>query len=234
MNTSPAYHRTRARVEDYFDRTATRTWEQLTSDAPVSRIRATVRAGRDRMREMILDQLPSNLTGARVLDAGCGTGALATELAERGAEVLAVDISPSLIEIAQQRLPEQLQNAVTFKSGDLRDEAFGQFDYACAMDSLIYYDASEIGSVLGDLSPRLAEKIVFTVPPRTPLLMAMWRIGKMFPRKDRSPIMVPQDADRLAHGVLNTGLSGRLTEVDHVNSGFYHSALFSFEPGAPV
>jgi magnesium-protoporphyrin O-methyltransferase len=29
--------RTRDRVETYFDRTATRTWERLTSDAPVSR-----------------------------------------------------------------------------------------------------------------------------------------------------------------------------------------------------
>lgn len=28
------YDQTRARVEDYFDRTATKTWERLTSDAP--------------------------------------------------------------------------------------------------------------------------------------------------------------------------------------------------------
>ena len=38
-----AYETTRDRVETYFRRTATRTWEQLTSDAPVSRIRETVR-----------------------------------------------------------------------------------------------------------------------------------------------------------------------------------------------
>ena len=37
------YEQTRARIEDYFDRTATKTWERLTSDAPVSRIRETVR-----------------------------------------------------------------------------------------------------------------------------------------------------------------------------------------------
>ncbi|CAN0602716.1 unnamed protein product, partial [Ectocarpus sp. 12 AP-2014] len=71
------YAATRDRVEDYFDRTATRTWERLTSDAPVSGIRATVRAGRDRMRDLILAQLPTDLTGTSVLDAGCGTGALA-------------------------------------------------------------------------------------------------------------------------------------------------------------
>ena len=41
-----SYEATLSRVETYFDRTATRAWEALTSDAPVSGIRATVRAGR--------------------------------------------------------------------------------------------------------------------------------------------------------------------------------------------
>ena len=58
----------------YFDRTATKAWERLTSDAPVSRIRQTVREGRDRMRALMLSRLPADLRGARVLDAGCGTG----------------------------------------------------------------------------------------------------------------------------------------------------------------
>ena len=40
------YARTLSRIETYFDQTATRAWERLTSDAPVSRIRETVRRGR--------------------------------------------------------------------------------------------------------------------------------------------------------------------------------------------
>ena len=68
------YAATRDRVETYFDRTATKAWERLTSDAPVSRIRQTVREGRDRMRALMLSRLPEDLRGARVLDAGCGTG----------------------------------------------------------------------------------------------------------------------------------------------------------------
>ena len=86
------YAATRDRVEHYFDRTATKVWERLTSDAPVSGVRATVRAGRDRMRALMLAQLPDDLRGARILDAGCGTGAMAVELAQRGADVVAVDI----------------------------------------------------------------------------------------------------------------------------------------------
>jgi hypothetical protein len=38
---------------------------RLTSDAPVNRIRATIRAGRDEMRRTLLDWLPVDLTGLR-------------------------------------------------------------------------------------------------------------------------------------------------------------------------
>ena len=79
-----SYRNRRRELETYFDRTASETWARLTSDAPVSRIRATVRAGRDQMRAILLDTLPKDLTGRRVLDAGCGTGALAREAARRG------------------------------------------------------------------------------------------------------------------------------------------------------
>jgi len=96
-----SYEGTRARVETYFDSTATRTWERLTSDAPVSKIRQTVRAGRDAMRETLLSDLPADMSGLRVLDAGCGPGQFTEVLAERGAEVFAIDISPSLIGIAE-------------------------------------------------------------------------------------------------------------------------------------
>ena len=88
------YQARRGELHEYFDRTAIRAWERLTSDAPVSGIRATVRAGRDAMRATLLSWLPADLSGKRLLDAGCGTGALAVEAAKRGAEVLAVDIAP--------------------------------------------------------------------------------------------------------------------------------------------
>ena len=38
------YEQRRGQIENYFDRTAAAAWATLTSDAPVGRIRATVRA----------------------------------------------------------------------------------------------------------------------------------------------------------------------------------------------
>ena len=58
------------------------------------------------MRALMLSRLPADLT--RLPGPGCGLrrGAMTAELAARGADVVAVDISPALVEIAQDRLPE--------------------------------------------------------------------------------------------------------------------------------
>ncbi len=230
MDAAPTYERTRARVEDYFDRTATRTWERLTSDAPVSGIRATVRAGRDRMRDVMLAQVPGDLRGARVLDAGCGTGAMAVALAERGADVVAIDISPALIDIAQKRCPAEVRSRITFRAGDMLKPELGDFDYALAMDSMIYYGAGDIAGCLDRLAPRLANSFVFTLAPRTPLLMAMWRVGQMFPRSDRSPTMVPHNVRGIERAMHAADVAGTLRAVERVNSGFYISSALEFRP----
>lgn len=218
-----SYDRTLATVETYFDKTATRTWERLTSDAPVSRIRETVRRGRDAMRAHMLDRLPHDLNGTRILDAGCGAGQMTAELAQRGAEVVAVDISPSLLGIARNRLPEALHPYVSFHSGDMLSEDLGYFDHVLAMDSLIYYHDHDIAQSLSGLKGRTSGRIVFTVAPRTPLLMAMWYAGKLFPRSDRSPTMIPQSPAKLAQTYTRTQGRGQVTPLTRITSGFYIS-----------
>lgn len=214
----PDYGLTRDRVETYFDRTATQTWERLTSHDKVSRIRETVRKGRDRMRALMLSRLPQDLRGVRVLDAGCGTGAMATELAQRGANVTAVDISPQLIDIAKRRLHPALAPQVDFLAGDMSDPTLGRFDFTLAMDSLIYYRDADIGRVIDTFANRTAQAVVFTVAPRTPFLMAFFTLGKLFPRSDRSPSMIPHDAARLARHC-----PGTVTRIGRITSGFYIS-----------
>lgn len=220
----PNYTTTRDRVETYFDRTATKAWERLTSDAPVSRIRQTVREGRDRMRALMLARLPDDLHGARVLDAGCGTGMMTEALALRGAKVVAADISPKLVQIAHDRLAPALRAQVTFHAGDMTDPDLGEFDAVMAMDSLIYYAAEDIGRTLKSLGRR-ADRVVFTVAPRTTLLMVMWHAGKLFPRSDRSPVMIP-------HGLKDLGRATGpgLSRVGRVARGFYISDCLEYAP----
>jgi magnesium-protoporphyrin O-methyltransferase len=133
------YQERRGQIEHYFDRTAVAAWAKLTSDAPVGRIRASVRAGRDRMRATLLSWLGEDLRGKRILDAGCGTGALAVEAARRGAQVVAIDLSPTLVNLARERIPQDVAHLVQFESGDMLDPALGHFDHVVAMDSIIHY-----------------------------------------------------------------------------------------------
>ncbi|AWB48024.1 magnesium protoporphyrin IX methyltransferase [Gemmobacter aquarius] len=219
------YTATRQRVERYFDHSATSVWDRLTSDAPVSRIRQTVREGRDLMRATMLGRLPADLRGCRVLDAGCGTGSMTEELARRGADVLAVDISPQLIGIAKARLPKALASRVTFAAGDMTDAAHGRFDFVLAMDSLIYYAAPDIGGILNRLGQRTRGGIIFTVAPKTPFLMAFFTLGKLFPRADRSPTMIPHAAETIA-----AHAKGQLKRIDRVTRGFYISECLEYRP----
>ena len=53
------------------------------------------------------DRLASHIKkGQKVLDLGCGTGALTLRVAKKGAEVKGVDVNAQMLEIAQKRVAE--------------------------------------------------------------------------------------------------------------------------------
>lgn len=217
---STSYQQSRTRLETYFDKTARKAWEDLTSDVPVSGIRATVRQGREEMRALLLSTLPSDMHGMRLLDAGCGTGALAISAAQRGADVVAIDVSHGLIKVAQNRAPTHL--SIDWRVGDMRSHNLGIFDHVIAMDSLIHYDETDIIGVLKAWSQR-ANEIAFTFAPGTPLLRAMNVIGKAFPRSDRSPAIKPVSETRLAHDIGEALPEWSIGFTQRVSSGFYKS-----------
>jgi SAM-dependent methyltransferase len=51
-------------------------------------------------------ELLGDLAGKQVLDAACGPGLYAAELSSRGAQVTGFDISPRMVELSRQRVPE--------------------------------------------------------------------------------------------------------------------------------
>jgi magnesium-protoporphyrin O-methyltransferase len=221
-----SYVARRGQIEAYFDRTAADTWARLTSDAPLGRIRATVRAGRDHMRDTLLSWLPTDLRGVRLLDAGCGTGALAVEAATRGANVTAIDLSPTLIDLADERAPRHFDRGGTIEwlVGDLMD-APGRFDAVVLMDSLIHYAPTDIARVLSGLAARTDRAVLFTFAPRTASLAAMHTIGRMFPRADRAPAIEPVAERRLRRLLAGEPRLHRweTRRTQRIDSGFYKS-----------
>ncbi|TYC61769.1 magnesium protoporphyrin IX methyltransferase [Rhodobacterales bacterium] len=238
--TPSSYIRRTSEIEHYFDRTALDAWKRLTGDQPVSGIRATVRKGREDMRATLSGWLPRDLTGWRILDAGCGSGVMSLELMDRGADVVGVDLSAQMVAFARQRAAERAAcdnapgcGSVSFHSGDMLAPHLGTFDAVVAMDVFIHYAPEDAKRVLELFAARTRQSLLFTLAPSSRLLRAMLMIGKAFPRADRAPAIYPTDPERLA---------GRLVQQPHmagwqvgrshrISVGFYTSqAMEVFRP----
>lgn len=67
--------------------------------------------------------------GSPILELACGTGRISLMLAEAGYEIVGVDLSPEMLEIAReklQKIPEVIQSRVTFYRGDITDMTLDQ------------------------------------------------------------------------------------------------------------
>jgi SAM-dependent methyltransferase len=111
-------------------------------DAAASDWARIVRAGQDPHRELVLDPatlaLLGEVTRLRVLDAGCGEGRFARMLAERGARVVGVDLSPRMIELAREEEGRE-HRGIEYLVADLADLSplpRGSFDLAVAYMSV--------------------------------------------------------------------------------------------------
>lgn len=97
--------------------------------------------------------------GARVLDAGCGTGRLGGYLAAAGHHVVGVDLDPTLIEVARQDHPGSRWETGNLAELDLRD-ATGQqelFDLVvCAGNVLTFLAGVERVPALTRIGQHLA------------------------------------------------------------------------------
>ncbi|MGS4885088.1 magnesium protoporphyrin IX methyltransferase [Roseibium sp. MB-4] len=230
--TRASYTQRIGEIEHYFDRTALDAWKKLTGDQPVSGIRATVRQGREDMRSTLASWLPQDLTGWRILDAGCGSGVLSMELVARGADVVGIDLSAQMVSFARQRAAEQMSRlnghphgTVTFKSGDMLDPHLGQFDAVVAMDVLIHYAPEDAKKVLEKFAERTSKSLLFTLAPSSHLLKAMLMIGKAFPRADRAPAIYPANPERLVDQLVHQPhMAGWTSGRTHrISVGFYTS-----------
>ena len=92
------------------------------------------------------------LAARSVLDAGCGTGRVAVELARRGIEVVGVDISPEMLEKALIAGPH-----LDWRLGDLADIDLGrQFDAVLmAGNVMIFLQKGTEGAVLRNMARHL-------------------------------------------------------------------------------
>lgn len=84
----------------------------------------------------------------QICDMGCGPGHVARFLFERGVDVIGIDISPAMVEVARRLNP-----GLTFERGDMLHLQFPEDRFAgiAAFYSLIHIDRSRIPQALGEL-----------------------------------------------------------------------------------
>jgi SAM-dependent methyltransferase len=132
------------------------------SDAPRgddydARWRALAAQGRSIHGEAdLVDALLHEAGGTRVLDAGCGTGRVAIELAARGYRVTGVDVDPAMLSTARDKAPE-----LVWLQADLADLAAVTdecFDLVVlAGNVMIFVDPGSEGAVLAAAAGRLVD-----------------------------------------------------------------------------
>jgi SAM-dependent methyltransferase len=92
---------------------------------------------------------------ATVLDAGCGTGRVAIELASRGYDVVGVDVDPAMLAAARSKAP-----SLTWAEADLTDPAFDlgrTFDVVVmAGNVLIFVPSGTEGEVIANTARHVA------------------------------------------------------------------------------
>jgi SAM-dependent methyltransferase len=153
-----------ARARAYFDARA-RPFDRLYDPQPGLRGRFEAWAyGRLRWTlERTLAEL-DDLAGKRVLDIGCGSGRYAVALAERGADVLGIDLSPAMLALARERARVRgVSEHCRFHDAEF--DGFrpdGQFDVVLMIGVLEY--RADLRPDLARLHALTLEKAVVNVP----------------------------------------------------------------------
>jgi ubiquinone/menaquinone biosynthesis C-methylase UbiE len=128
--------------------------------------------------EKAYDRLASRIVrGQRVLDLGCGTGALTLRAAQRGAKIKGIDINAQMLEIAWQRVREagltETVNLVEMGVAELDSEETESYD--AVMSGLCFSELSEhelaytLKQVVRILKPGGLLLVADEVKPRNPL-----------------------------------------------------------------
>ena len=220
-----SYTSAAAQLETYFDRTAAEAWSRLTSDAPVERDpRHRARRTRPRCARTLLELAAGRPGGMRLLDAGCGTGALAVEAAQRGAEVTAIDLSPTLVGLARERLPagpragRSTSWSATCSTRRLAVRPRRRDGFADPLQRRTTWSGR------WRLWPAHRGSLVFTFAPRTPALAAHARRRQLFPRGDRAPAIEPVAGGAAQPLGASRRCDGwRAAARERIASGFYTS-----------
>jgi len=107
----------------------------------------------ERVREAVLGYIDA---GHRILDVGCGTGTLAVKAAQKGAQVIGLDLSPAMLRLAEEKA-RAAGVEVNFRRGHAQSPPLDDepFDAITATFALSEMSPDEAEMVVADMAARL-------------------------------------------------------------------------------
>ncbi|MGH3134262.1 MAG: class I SAM-dependent methyltransferase [Gaiellaceae bacterium] len=115
-------------------------------NGPYERITSTIRD----IHSLVVDRMDPK-PGDRLLDAATGTGALALLAAERGADVVGMDLAPALIDTARELAAER-GVTVRFEVGDAEDMTYDDASFDVVTSTCGVMFAPDHVAVAGELA----------------------------------------------------------------------------------
>jgi ubiquinone/menaquinone biosynthesis C-methylase UbiE len=178
--------------------------------------------------EPYLDRLAEGLSSRRALDLGCGTGVVSLALARRGFDVLGIDHSREMLDLAEQKLAEaDVRGPYRFVVGDVRNLPVADATFDCVTCQGLLHHLDELEPCLRELARVLRPGGHFfisdpclDVTPLQRVLRTLWRLrrlGRADPISEMpESVEAPISANELRATLERLGLEFELRFLTHL------------------
>jgi magnesium-protoporphyrin O-methyltransferase len=224
---------TKHSIQSYFNGAGFESLRVAYSDEACDGFRAAIRSGHSLVVETVVSWLSSaqGIGTQSVLDAGCGTGALAVPLAVAGARVDAIDFSAQMIEAAEERARRAQASAgrLKFAVGDL-SAVSASYDTVVCIDVFARYSTEKSIAILKHLASLARSRLIFTFTPKKAMDPVWLAIGGLVAKRRQAPPLYTHSNEAIA-GALRT-LGWTIHREEQISAGWksYFCCLVDAHP----
>ncbi|BDE07219.1 magnesium protoporphyrin IX methyltransferase [Vulcanimicrobium alpinum] len=214
------------RVRKYFETSGFSRWTAIYGTGDIPPIWKIVRDGHQRVIDHVLEWTEPDRHHT-ALDAGCGTGNLAIQLANRGYEVDAFDVSAPMIHFAKYINSGKTKGIPpSFHVGDIGSVTAEprSYDLVCCLDVLFHYPLEEVDRMLSSLADLSAAKLIGTFAQRTPLNDFWMRVGQRLHAKNRMTKLFMFSQSEIDAVLKRAGF--KVVRTKRIKYFFYDSTVF--------
>ena len=224
-------------IQSYFDGAGFESLRQVYSDEACDGFRGAIRKGHSEVVETVVSWLGPGQDSdlGSVLDAGCGTGALAVPLALAGARVDAIDFSAKMIEAARERA-RRSQVSTGRLSLAVRDlsSVRESYDAVVCIDVFARYSTEASMEILKQLCSLARSRVIFTFTPKKAMDPVLLAIGGWVARRRQAPPLYTHSKETIAKTLQALGWT--IHRQAQVSAGWnsYFCYLVEARPAMPL